>query len=174
MNKQQELFEKYPGWIILTTSLVALINYAAGFYILFQTGLIWGICFIIYIIYLELSLYKDGCASCYYYGKTCAFGRGKIASLLFKKDDPEKFCQKEISWKTMIPQILLSLVPIIVGVLLLIKDFDWITLLVMLTPVVLWIFGNPVIYGKLACSHCKQKNICCPVCEHFKPKKKEK
>jgi len=174
MNKQPELFEKYPSQVILITNLATLINYSAGFYILLQTGRLWTIFFLLYILYLELSLYKSGCASCYYYGKTCAFGRGKIAALLFKKADPQEFCQREFGWKTMLPQIILSLTPIVAGILLLTKEFDWIILILMIIPVILWMVGNPIIYGKLACIHCKQGKICCPASKFFEPKDTQK
>ncbi len=39
-----------------------------------------------------------------------------------------------------------------------------------LWPVLVMAAGNPVIYGKLACPHCKQGRIACPACEFFMKK----
>ena len=95
MKKEPKVFENYPLWIVFITVLQNLIIYAAGAYLLFKIWLIWGIIYILYILFLEIYTRKEGCVSCCYYNKRCAFGRGKIAGLLFKKEDPQKFCKKQ-------------------------------------------------------------------------------
>ncbi|MFC1656455.1 hypothetical protein ACFL14_00600 [Patescibacteria group bacterium] len=174
MNQDQKLYESYPVGTVLTANLLSLATYTIGAYILFQTGWIWMTLYIICIFVLEFSLYKKSCAYCFYYGKLCAFGKGKIAPFFVKRSDPNKFCERKITWIDLLPQILVSLIPIGVGVYLLIQEFSLLILILILIPILIWLFGNPIIYGKLACPHCKQGQICCPASKFFKPNNKEK
>jgi len=167
MKKEPKVFENYPLWIVFITVLQNLIIYAAGAYLLFKIWLIWGIIYILYILFLEIYTRKEGCVSCCYYNKRCAFGRGKIAGLLFKKEDPQKFCKKQVTFLKLIPHILVFLIPVVAGVFLLIQSFNWIILILTLIPVFSWFVGNQLVYGKLACPHCAQGRICCPANAFF-------
>lgn len=169
----KESFERYPTWIVIITNLVNFSIYASGTYLLWQINPILAALFLIYLLYLEATIYKEGCACCYYYGKLCAFGRGKLAKLFLKKDNPKKFCEREIGFKEMAPQFLVSLIPLAAGIFLLLKGFDWLILGVTAWPLVIMFLGNPIIYGKLACLHCKQSQICCPACEFFMKRAKK-
>ena len=163
-------YENYPFWITLVTSLFSLLICLIGTYILLQLGLVWAVLYILYLIFLEVWRYKEGCACCYYYGKVCAFGRGKIAALFFKKDDPKKFCKKGVNWLKLVPNFLVLIIPLIAGIILLIKSFSWLILVLIIMPFLFWFLGNPIIYGRLACKHCQQSQICCPACEFFSKK----
>ena len=102
-------------WIML------LAVYAAGAYIMFKLNVITGILYMVFIILLEFHLFKEGCVNCWYYGKLCAFGKGAVAALFFKKGNPKKFCERELGFKDFIPQVLVVLIPLIVGIALLIS-----------------------------------------------------
>ena len=96
------------------------------------------------------------------YGKTCCFGKGKLCSLLFKKGNSKDFCNKEISWIDILPDFLVSILPFIAGVLLLIKNFNWGILLLMVIIIILSFGGSAFIRGNFACKYCKQREIGCP------------
>ena len=162
-----KVFEKYPISAVFAFQFVSLVNYAVGIYLLYLINQVFAGLFIVYIIALELFTYKEGCSSCYYYGKRCMSGRGKIAPLFVKKGNSRDFCKKQITWKNLLPTVLLSLIPIIAGVYLLIQSFSFLVLGLMLVPVLTWFIGNPLLYGKLGCLHCKQGRICCPANEFF-------
>ncbi|MCX6740677.1 MAG: hypothetical protein NTZ49_05645 [Candidatus Parcubacteria bacterium] len=115
---------------------------------------------------------KHHCVNCYYYGKYCAFGKGKLSSLLFKKGGSDKFLKKEITWKSMLPDFLISLVPLIAGVILLILNFSWLLLILIVILVILTSVGNGFIRGSLACKYCKQREIGCPAEQLFNKNKK--
>jgi len=164
-------YESYPLWMVFVTVLSTLLVILAAGYIMFTLHWITGVLYIIYVILIEYSIYKEGCVNCYYFGKRCAFGRGVIAGLLFKKGDPKKFESKEIKWKDLMPQMLGVLVPSLVGVALLIsRGFDLLILIALLYPILSWFAINPLVYGKIACAHCKQGEKCCPALEFFKKK----
>lgn len=160
-------FENYPSWMVLSYNLATFATYAAGAYILFQLGILFGALYLLFLFYLELSVYREGCVNCYYFGKVCIAGRGKIAPLFFKKGNPKKFCEKEMSFKDLVPQLLSVIIAEVVGIYLLLQSFSWLIVGVMAVPIIVWVFGNPIIYGKLACPHCKQGEICCPAKDYF-------
>ncbi len=141
---------------------------------MFVLNWITGLLFIVFILFVESTIYKEGCVNCFYYGKLCAFGRGIIAPLLYKKGNPKKFCEKQIKFKDLIPMILVVAIPVVVGIALLIsRGFNLLILLAIIYPVLSWFVLNPIIYGQLACPHCKQGSICCPAMEYFGGKKKK-
>ncbi|MBW2990504.1 hypothetical protein KY348_02245 [Candidatus Woesearchaeota archaeon] len=168
------LYEKYPLWMVFVFNLAMLLVYLAGAYIMFRLHLITGILYIIYLIFIEASVYREGCKYCYYYGKRCVAGKGLLAPVFVKKGNPKKFCERTLSFKDFIPQLLVVLIPFIVGIALLIsRGFHVLTLIAVIYPVFSWIAVNPVIYGKLACNHCKQGNKCCPALDFFMKKGKK-
>jgi len=170
---KSKIHKKYPAHTIIIANILLLLVYLAGAYILFKLSVVTGILYVIFLIFIEFSIYREGCRYCYYYDGWCAFGKGKIAKIFFKKGNPKKFCEKQFSWKEFIPQILLVLIPIIVGIALLIsRGFHVLTLIAVLYPVFNWFLVNPILYGKIACPHCKQGSICCPALEFFSKKKK--
>jgi len=172
--KEKKCFENYPAWIVFITNLVYISVHLAGLYLVYLVWPVLVIPFLIYLAYIELSIYKHGCVNCYYYGKICAFGRGKIAKILLKKGDSKKFTEKTVSFKDFLPSSMPIVITLIAGIYLLLQGFSWIILILMLWPVIVMFAGNPVIYGELACQHCKQCKIGCPVSEFFMKRAKNK
>lgn len=164
-------FEQYPLWMILASNLVSLGIYAIGAYILHQIGTVWMALYILGALILELRLLKRSCVNCYYYGKFCAFGKGKLASLLFKKGEPAKFSNTPACWIEILPDFLISLIPLLAGIALLIINFDFLLLLLVFLLIALSSAGNGFIRGSLACRHCKQRELGCPAEKLFKRKK---
>ena len=165
-------YESYPIWSVAVVILLFLAIYLAGSYIMFRLHLIAGLLFVLYIVLMEFYTYKEACPHCYYYGKRCYSGRGLIAQFVYKKGDPKKFCEKKIKFKDFLPQVIMLVIPIIVGIALLIsRGFHLLTLIATLYPVFNWFFINPILYGKLACPHCKQGKKCCPALDFFSKKK---
>lgn len=169
--KKEKYFENYPFWIVFFSNLVSILTYLIGSFIIYQIGITWLILYLLFIGILEFRLIRNHCVSCYYYGKTCAFGKGKISSLFFKKGDAKNFCKKDITWKAMIPDFMVSLIPAIVGIVLLIKDFDWIVLSSVIALLLLASLGSGMIRTKLACKYCRQREIGCPAQKLFEKKK---
>jgi len=139
--EKTKCYENYPLSIVLISNLLNILIYVIGFYIILQLGLIYPILYLIYVGFLEFRVMSKGCVNCYYYGKYCAFGKGKLASLFFKKGN-KKFIEREISWKDLIPDFLVSLIPIIAGIISLIIDFSWLILGLIILLIILTSFGN--------------------------------
>jgi hypothetical protein len=155
-------FENYPIGIVVFSNLVSFTIYGLGLLIIFRLGLDFAVLFLLYISFLEYRLLRNHCTKCFYWGKTCGFGKGRLSSWFFKKGDISKFCIKDMTWKDMIPDILVSLIPLVTGIILLILKFDFILLSALLTLLLLTTIGNGFIRGTLTCRYCKQKELGCP------------
>ena len=69
--------------------------------------------------------------------------------------------------RDLVPDLMVTIIPIIVGVVLLILDFKWLLLLGVILLLSLSSIGNGVIRGSLACSDCKQLELGCPAQQLF-------
>ncbi len=164
--------ENYPIGIVIGSNLLSLLIYVIGAIILFQLSIIWVICYVIFILFLELRLLGGHCVDCYYYGKTCAFGKGRLSSLFFRRGDPEKFSRMKLTWKDILPDFLAFMVPVLAGILLLVQEFAWTILILTIALLLLGLIGNALVRGHLACRYCRQREIGCPAEQLFnKPKK---
>ena len=101
MAPESKIYDKYPISTVIVVWFIILVVYVVSAYIVFQIGNLWGWLYIVYLIGMEIMIYKEGCVICCYYGKRCFSGRGLIVAKLFKAGDPRKFCQKKITWKNL-------------------------------------------------------------------------
>jgi hypothetical protein len=164
-------YDNYPIRIVILSNFVSLSIYGLGFFIIYKLGLAFSFLFLLCILIFEYRLLKNHCTSCFYWGKTCGFGKGRISSWFFKKADSSKFCIKDLTWKDMIPDILLSLIPLVIGIILLILKFDLVLLSALLLLVLFTTMGNGYVRGALTCKYCKQKELGCPADMLFNKKK---
>lgn len=161
-------YEKFPVWIVLLSNLIAISIYAIGAYILAGLGIIFAVLYLFYCLWIELRILRGSCVDCYYYGKVCGFGRGRRCSILFKKGDPQRFVEKEISWSSMLPDFMVFIFPVIGGIILLVSGFSWLLVMMLAVVVILYLGGNAVIRGTFACKYCKQREIGCPAEKLFR------
>jgi len=159
--------ENYPLGMVLIANLLSFLIYGIGAYILLQSGITWAIAYVIFIIIFEFRLISGHCTDCFYYGKTCAFGKGRLSALLFNKGSPERFTAMTITWKDIVPDFLLFIIPVLAGILLLVQGFTWTILILIMVLLLLGFAGNALVRGQLACRYCKQKEIGCPAAELF-------
>jgi hypothetical protein len=175
--KQEKFYENYPLWIILVSNLVKLSIYLLGTYLMLQAlialkfGAMWLSLYLILIGWLEFRLLSGHCVNCYYYGKNCAFGSGKLCGMLFKKGTLSNFCKMQITWRDLIPDFLVAIVPMLAGIVMLIKQFDWVIFSCVFVLGLLSFMGNGFVRGSLACKYCKQRKLGCPAEKLFAKKK---
>jgi hypothetical protein len=169
--KRANTYKNYPCRIIILSNTLYIFIYAAGACIISRLGAYWLILYLLFILWLELRVMRLGCTDCYYYGKYCAFGKGKIAALLFKNGNPNAFAKHKITWKDILPDFLVSIIPMIVGIVLLILKFGWLMLILIVLLAILISAGNRFVRGSLACKFCRQKKIGCPAERLFNKRK---
>jgi hypothetical protein len=162
-----ECHETYPATTVIVSTVVSFLIYGIGVYLLNRFGLIWVAAYVLYILLLEIRLLGGHCVDCYYYGRTCAFGKGYLSSLFFKRGRPERFSCMTITWKDIVPDFLVFIVPVLAGLLLLLREFTWTVLILVIALFLLGFLGNALVRGQLACRYCKQREIGCPAAQLF-------
>jgi len=164
-------YENFPLWIPFIAILISFIGYILGAIILSGFGIVIVVIYLIYCGCIELLVIFRSCKDCYYYGKVCGLGKGKIAPFFVKKGNPKKFVDKKISWYDLIPDFLVSIIPIVGGIILLVSNFSFILLGLIILLAVIFFGGTGFIRGTFACKYCKQKEIGCPAEQMFSKKK---
>ena len=164
-------YENYPGWMVLRANLVSLSIYMLGIYLLGRVGIIYAGLYLLYCLWVELKLFQGSCANCYYYGKWCSLGRGKLCALWFPKGNPQKFIDRKVIWRDVVPDFLVFIFPLIGGVINLFQDFSWIVVGALVALGALSFEGNALVRGMLACKHCKQRDLGCPAAQLFNQSK---
>lgn len=167
-------YENFPFWMVMLANLLSLSIYAIGILIFARFGIIWLILYVAYCVWFEIKLLHGSCVNCYYYGKFCGFGKGRLCALFFRRGDPAKFNKRKITWRDLIPDFLIVLFPLVGGIILLIRDFDWLITGLLVALVILITVGNGLVRGNLACKYCKQAELGCPAIEMFKAKEKKR
>jgi hypothetical protein len=164
---QSERYENFPLSIVLVCNLVPISLYVIGALILSGFGLWMTVLYLVLCLGLEYRVMRASCVNCYYYGRWCGFGKGKLCSLLFKKGDPQRFANRHITWRDLLSDFLVVLVPLVGGVVLLIQDFSWLLVIALAVFVGLAFGGTGYIRGSIVCKHCKQRDIGCPAAQFF-------
>ena len=165
-----KIYYNFPFWIVILSNSVSVLIYLSGFIITLSLSWIAAILYLIFILALECRLLSKHCVNCYYWGKTCGFGKGRLSSLFFKKGDPSKFCENSFAWKDMIPDLLVPLVPLLIAIVLMIIKFNLILLFSTIILITLTTSGNGFIRGNLTCKYCKQRETGCKAEQLFSKK----
>lgn len=165
--QNNKAYENFPIWIPLLSCVLSVAIYTLGAFIFYQLTFLLTIFYLLFCLWIEFRILQKSCVNCYYYGKICGLGRGKLCPVFFKKGNPEKFQETEISWKDLIPDFLVLIFPLVGGIIALIMDFTWLVLVLMIVLAVLSLCGNAIIRGSLACKYCKQKELGCPAEQLF-------
>lgn len=148
------------GYVILENILI-LGNVLVGFWGMYSIKIfnlpVLSIIYATFILYmLTFALRKHLCTQCFYYGKTCHCGWGRLASGLYEQNlgnQKKGGKMAGATWAT------LMLVPIIAITIKLILNFSN-SLLFFLIAFVVLVIINLGLHVK-DCKECKMKN-CCP------------
>ncbi|MBM4241464.1 MAG: hypothetical protein FJ150_07390 [Euryarchaeota archaeon] len=160
--KKTFCYENYPLWIVGISNLLSLSIYVIGAYVLSGFGIIIVLLYLLYCLFMEIWILKGSCVNCYYYGKVCGLGKGKLCSFFFKQGNLEKFTEKEVSFWYILPDFMIFIFPLIGGIILLIRDFNWIIVGLLVILLFLALGGTAIIRGQFLCKYCKQRDLGCP------------
>ena len=164
--------EQYSLSIVFVSNLVPVLIYVIGVIILARFSLFWVLAYVVFILLLEFRLISGHCVDCYYYGKTCAFGKGRMSARIFPRGDPVRFSRMTLTWKDILPGFLVFIIPVLAGVLLLVREFSWTILILVIALLLLGFLGNALVRTHLACGCCKQREIGCPAEQLFSTNQK--
>lgn len=120
---------------------------------------------------MEIRVLSKSCRRCYYFGKLCGFGKGRVCSWFFSKESGKTLAEKRISRADVVPDLLVSLVPLGVGIALLIRSFSLPVLILVALLAILASVGTGMVRGQIACKYCKQRELGCPAEQLFGKRK---
>lgn len=161
-----ECYEQYPRWIVAISVGLSLAIYAIGAVILARFGILYLIAFLAYCAWVEFKVMKTSCVRCYYYGKRCGTGKGILCSLFLKKIE-EGDRKRTMTWKDLLPDLLVFLFPFVGALILMWMEFRWLYLFLLILLIALAFNGNGYVRKNLLCRYCRQKILGCPAAEFF-------
>lgn len=158
----EEGLEEYPrAGVILGNLLIAAWIATGTIGCWFLSPLIAWLYLAFALIMVGLVLRKLVCRGCYYHGKRCALGWGKLAALICDKEDVSKFSTSVGLKLAPMTYGLLTLVPLITIIVSFFTDGGFlaqkITVLVFL---LLFAVYSSAISRKGNCARCKMRFIC--------------
>jgi len=153
-------YDEYPIIHVIGENLLILIWVLLGTLGIWLSNPLLGIVYFTSSIFLIfIILRKIVCTKCYYYGRRCHTGWGKIAAFLFKKGDINDFNNKTGQIIPPITYMLLSITPIILLLVFLTFNSNSFIFLILILFILLSIFAL-VINRKISCPNCKMRQIC--------------
>jgi len=69
---------------------------------------------------------------------------------------------------------MVSIIPLVVGIIVLIRGFSWQVLILLVIMIGLGSMGTGLIRGQIACKYCRQREIGCPAEELFSKREQGK
>ena len=149
--------ENYPKAVVIIRWIILLLAFALGIYALLRLHYIFAILYIVYsVMALTLILPLSRCGSCFYHGKLCNTGWGKIAAYFFKKGDESKYVDY---YNYAIFLHLLWLVPLLIAALQMIRKRDVLALSIFAVYLLI-LFVEKITLKRLCCKRCHQRDFC--------------
>lgn len=157
---REEGLEQYPWATVIISNLIMLVWIALGtvacyFFNHVVAWIFLGVALLLVFIVLRRLV----CTNCYYYGKWCSTGWGKLSALLFKQGNIEAF--NDSIGVTLAPWIygLLTLVPLVLGTISAVQRFSAIKP-VILAAVLFIGFYSGAVRRKKTCARCRMSCYC--------------
>jgi hypothetical protein len=149
--------------------LLTALSLAIGVWIFFLINSWLGIAFIVLNFVMLFVCMRYRCKYCYYYGKRCYMGLGKLAKV-FKKGNAKEFSKT----KNLVPALVFMMItifsPIIAGIIALIVSFSWLVVVLLVAYLFIAIIPNFFLKKSLCCDRCIQGKLGCPAYEGMKGK----
>ena len=164
MSKEMKIYEQgaeeYPKPGIFLGNLVMIFWIALGMigcWFLYPLA-VW-IYFAFAVIMIGFVLRKLLCTNCYYYGKWCCLGWGKLAALFFEEGNIENFNQSVGQKLAPATYGLLSLIPLILIAVSLFQEFTIFKIAVLILLLSISFYSGTV-SRKKTCAVCKMRLVC--------------
>ena len=67
-----------------------------------------------------------------------------------------------MSWRDVAPDFMVSVLPLVVGIIQLIRGWSWSLAALLAVLLLLSSAGNAVVRGRFVCRYCRQRELGCP------------
>jgi len=156
----EEGLEEYPRSTVIAGNLIMLGWIALGTVACYFFNPVAAWIFLaVALLLVFIVLRKLVCTNCYYYGKWCATGWGKLSALMFKKGNIETF-NDSVGVK-LAPAIygLLTLLPLVLGTISAVQHFS-VAKPIVLAALLLLGFYSGTLGRRKSCAQCKMRRYC--------------
>ncbi len=158
MNPATAGYDDYPWTTPLLENAVWLGVFALGS-LIFSLASGWAAA--AYLGYSLVGMYLflpwSVCTHCSYFGRTCHSGQGRIAGLLFTKEDAADF---SVRFRLMRVAAPVFLAPLVAGLVLCTVHFTWWRAAATLAFGILALGATRAVTCGLGCPHCNQRAVC--------------
>lgn len=160
-------FENYPVRMVILANIFSLATPVLGALVMIGLGWPFAAIYLAFYVFFELRVLTTSCRGCYYFGKTCFSGKGRLAAMFLERSPPESFAARKITWRSIAPDFMVAAIPMAAGIILLAGGFDWLIVVAVILLLLLATVGNGLVRGSIACKHCKQRALGCPAAKLF-------
>lgn len=150
-------YEQYPLRVVLLRNLMDVGVYALGAAIVSGFGPWAAAGYLVYCGAAMVWILRFRCAYCYYYGKRCHAGGGLACARVFRKRDEAQFAARMKYAAAIFPA---WTVPVVSGVTLLVLDFRWPLLVLVVVFIPYTFILNVAVMRRLGCARRKQSHDC--------------
>ena len=153
--------EFYSPKIICMNLLLTFLSYSIGTLVIYSFNSIMGLFYAIFCILTIFISLKLRCSYCFYYGKRCGFGFGILSKIFFSQGESKEFNNSKNVIPVLIFSMCVSIIPVIVGIILLIVNFSVFHLIYFILYILVAFLPNFFIRSKV-CEYCEQGKLGCP------------
>jgi len=152
--------EEHPKSIAVIGNLIMLLWISLGTVACwFFNPIVAGVYLAFAVVMVFIVLRKLVCTNCYYYGKWCPIGWGKLSALFFRKGSIEKFSTGIGVKLAPLTYGLLTLIPLVLIIISIIREFTVVKAAVLVLLILVSIYSGAV-SRKNSCMKCKMRLIC--------------
>ena len=163
MKKDSKLFqegrETFPLWWIALENIGFLLNWGIAFVLLLPFSYdgipVVSYCYLAILVIIQVLLKKHNCSGCFYYGKWCHLGWGKLSCLFFKQDSGDAGIGMKLSLSYILQLPVILIAALVAGFL-----YGFTRINVVLLIVFVIINSLQGFLRKKTCAVCKARFIC--------------
>ena len=111
------------------------------------------------LVMVFVVLRKLVCTNCYYYGKRCPIGWGKLSAMFFKQGSIEQFSTCAGVKIAPLTYGLLTLIPLVLCIIALVQEFTVPRIIILSLLLIISAYSGSI-GRKKSCAQCKMKLIC--------------
>ena len=157
-----EGYEEYPVITSIIGNAVILLWIALGTYLSAAVHYLVGVVYLVFaLLMVGVVLRKLVCANCWYYGRRCATGWGKLSAMMFSRGDVS--CFSTGAGVRMAPAVygLLTLIPLVLGTVAVVSsDEDRVMRIGALVLLLVVSFISGAVPRRWSCERCKMRYLC--------------
>ncbi len=164
--------DAYPARILCFSLGHMTLSYALGFVIMLRIHPLSGALFLALCAGSLVACLRYRCRFCFYFGKACYVGLGKLAAVLYQPGEPRDFARAQNLVPAAVFSFTVLLLPMATIVALAILRFSWVNVVLLACYLLLVVFAGFAVRKSHYCDHCRQAELGCPAYDGMRGKQR--